>query len=254
MRLGILQCDSVGDELQPEFGDYPDMFQRLLSTADPELTFRVYDLAGGGFPNSLHECDGWLFTGSKWGANDDADWIRQAEALAARLHEERRPTIGICFGHQLIARALGGRVEKATDVGWGVGVHTARILAQPEWMTPAADDLSLIVSHQDQVIELPPGATLLATHPFCPHDMYQIGEHILTFQGHPEFPKGYSRAVMDKRREKLGEGTYRRGVESLALPTDEAVAAEWIVGFLRRRYGVVMAPNRPVSAGKRRPK
>lgn len=234
MRLGILQCDSVRPELQPAFGDYPDMFQRLLGTADPTLTFRVYDLTGDQLPGSLDECDAWLFTGSKWGVNDAEAWIRRAETLAGRLHEERRPTIGICFGHQLIARALGGRVEKTTEAGWGVGVHTARILAQPEWMEPAAEDLSLVVSHQDQVVELPPGATLLAAHPFCPHDMYQIGEHILTFQGHPELPKGYSRAIMDRRRDQIGEAAYQQGVESLALSTDEAIAAEWIVGFLRR--------------------
>lgn len=236
MRLGILQCDSVRHELQPEFGDYPDMFRRLLSSADPDLTFRVYDLTSGEFPDTLDECDAWLFTGSKWGVNDDEDWIRRAEVLAAHLHEERRPTIGICFGHQLIARALGGRTEKATAAGWGVGVHTARILSRPGWMAPAADDLSLLVSHQDQVTELPAGATLLAAHPFCPHDMYQVGEHILTFQGHPEFRKGYSQATMDRRREQLGEETYRRGVESLELATDEAVAAEWIVRFLRRAW------------------
>ncbi len=233
MRLGILQCDSVRQELQPEFGDYPDMFRRLLSTADPDLTFCVYDLTRGEFPGALDECDAWLFTGSKWGVNDDEQWIRRAEALAARLHEERRPTIGICFGHQLIARALGGRIEKAAG-GWGVGVHTARMLTRAAWMAPAADDLSLVVSHQDQVTELPAGATLLAAHPFCPHDMYQIGEHILTFQGHPEFQTGYSQATMDRRRNQLGEETYRRGVKSLELPTDEAVAAGWIVRFLDR--------------------
>jgi GMP synthase-like glutamine amidotransferase len=232
MRLGILQCDTVRGDLRTEFGDYPDMFRRLLSTAAPALTFRVYDLTADRFPGSPDECDAWLYTGSKWGANDHEDWIRRAEAFAVRLHDERRPTVGICFGHQLIARALGGRVEKASDVGWGVGVHTARVIGRSEWMTPAADNLSLIVSHQDQVVELPPGARLLATRPFCPHDMYQIGDHILTFQGHPEFPKGYSRAVMDRRRDQIGEETYQRGIESLALSTDEAIAAEWITRFL----------------------
>lgn len=233
MQLGILQCDLVRPEWRSKFGDYPDMFQRLLTIADATLTFRVYDLTNGEFPDTLDECDAWLFTGSKWSVNDTDTWIRRAEALAVRLHQERRPTIGICFGHQLIARALGGRVEKATGVGWGVGVHTTRVIDQQAWMMPAADEIALVVSHQDQVVELPASATLLASHPFCPCDMYQVNEHILTFQGHPEFPKGYSHATMDQRRERIGEPTYQRGVESLAISTDEAVAAEWIVCFLR---------------------
>lgn len=231
MQLGILQCDSVRSEWLPEFGDYPDMFQRLLNTVDAALTFRVYDLTRGEFPETLDTCDAWLFTGSKWSVNDNEAWIRRAEALAAELHRERRPTIGICFGHQLIARALGGRVERAP--AWGVGVHTAQVLEQRAWMVPAAHELALVVSHQDQVVEPPASATHLASHPFCPYDMYQIDGHILTFQGHPEFPKDYSRATMERRRENIGEQTYRRGVESLALATDEAVAAAWIVRFLR---------------------
>lgn len=233
MRIGILQCDSVREDLQPDFGDYPDMFQCLLRRQDPGLEFRVHDLTRGESPESLDACDAWLFTGSKWSVYDDEDWIGHAHELAQRLHATQRPTIGICFGHQLIARALGGRVEKA-PAGWGVGVHTARVLARREWMQPERRSLSLVVSHQDQVMALPPGADLLAGHEFCPHDILQIGEHTLTFQGHPEFPKAYSRATMEQRRGLVGEDAYREGIASLAAPIEEDVAATWILRFLER--------------------
>ncbi|WP_435101776.1 glutamine amidotransferase-related protein [Arhodomonas sp. AD133] len=232
MHLGILQCDHVRDELRPEFGDYPDMFQQLLSREDPTLTFHVYDLTAEVFPRTADECDAWLFTGSKWSVYDDDPWIRHAEAFAADLHAQRRPTVGICFGHQLIAQALGGRVRKATDVGWGVGVHTANILDSRAWMYPSVERLALVVSHQDQVVELPREAVRLAGHGFCPNDIYQIGDHIIGFQGHPEFPKAYSRATMERRRAIIGEDTYRAGVESLSQPIDETVAAAWILRFL----------------------
>ena len=231
MKIGILQCDSVPAELQPEFGDYPDMFRYLLTKADPRLDFAVYDLVHEEMPPDLNACDAWLFTGSKCGANDDSAWIRHAGELVRSLHAQRRPTVGICFGHQLIARTLGGRVERARD--WGVGVHTTQLLRQRPWMQPARHELSLLVSHQDQVVELPPDAVHLASHPFCPNDMYQIGQHIFTCQGHPEFPKGYARTVMRRRRERIGERIFREGMASLEQATDGDVAAAWIVAFLR---------------------
>lgn len=233
MRIGILQCDSVREDLQPAFGDYPDMFKYLLRRAEPGLEFRVHDLTRDESPESLDECDAWLFTGSKWSVYDDDDWIARAHELAQRLHAAQRPTIGICFGHQLIASALGGRVEKA-PAGWGVGVHTTRLLAQREWMQPERGKLSLVVSHQDQVMKLPPGAELLAGHEFCPHDILQIDEHTLTFQGHPEFPKEYSRATMEQRRALIGEEAYREGMASLSAAIEEDVAAAWILRFLER--------------------
>jgi GMP synthase-like glutamine amidotransferase len=232
MRIGILQCDTVAPELQPDFGDYPDMFHALLGRGAADIEFRDYDLTADELPHALDVCDAWLFTGSKWSAYDPDAWIQRAHELARNLHRERRPTVGICFGHQLIARALGGRVERARS-GWGVGVHTARIRERRPWMTPARDGLPLLVSHQDQVTEPAPGSQVLAGHAFCPYDMTQIGEHILTLQGHPEFAVGYSRATMERRRQVLGEETFRAGVASLDQPVESDVAAAWILRFLR---------------------
>lgn len=235
MHIGILQCDWVDTAMQPEFGDYPAMHEHLLRAAagQMELTFSVYNLTAEQFPASPHACDAWVVTGSKWSAYDADDWIARAHEFVRALHAELRPTIGICFGHQLIARALGGRVAKA-EVGWGVGVHTTNIVARQPWMTPHRDALALLVSHQDQVVEPPAGATLLAGHAFCPHDMFVIGDHMLTLQGHPEFPKGFVRAVMDKRRDILGESVYLEGIASLQQPVEADVAGAWLLAFLQR--------------------
>lgn len=233
-RLGILQCDSVPAELQAQFADYPDMFQRVLAGGRP-LEFCTYDLPRGQFPESLDECDAWLFTGSRWSAYDPVGWIAQAHDLVRGLHAERRPSLGVCFGHQLIARALGGQVSQA-EVGWGVGIHTARIIERRPWMTPGRANLPLLVSHQDQVSVPPEDAQVLASHDFCPYDMLQVGEHILTFQGHPEFPKEYSRALIELRREVIGEPASEQGLASLRGCPEGDIAAGWIRCFLERAW------------------
>lgn len=231
MLLGILQCDSVLTELQGTFGDYPDMFRQLLATAEPAFEYRVYDLTKSNLPASVEECGQWLITGSKWSVYDDAAWIHHARNFVVSLHQARQPTVGICFGHQLIADALGGKVEKARQ-GWRVGVHTADILETPPWMKPAARRLALLFSHQDQVTSLPPEASILASHSLSPYDMLQIGDHMLTFQGHPEFSKAYSRTMMERRRKKLGEQTFKSGMASLTQRTHAEIAAQWIARFL----------------------
>lgn len=236
MLLGILQCDSVRPELQPRFGNYPDMFRQLLTTERVQPEYRDYDLTQGIFPASVDECDAWLITGSKWGVNDGEPWIERGHEFVRALHEARRPLVGICFGHQMVARALGGRVERAA-AGWGAGLHTARIHETRPWMQPQRQELSLLVSHQDQVSEPPPGAQVLAGHDFCPYDMFQIDDHILTFQGHPEFPTDYSRTLIDLRRDVIGAERAQASLASLTRPPDAPIAAEWIHRFLEKAAG-----------------
>lgn len=244
MRIGILQCDSVRPELQPRFGDYPDMFMSLLTTERVQPQFEVYDLTRDCFPGSPDECEAWLVTGSKWCVNDDEPWIDRAHEFVLDCHRQAHPLVGICFGHQMVARALGGRVERAA-VGWGAGLHTAWIQQQRPWMQPAQETLSLLVSHQDQVAEAPAELQRLAGHDFCPYDIFQLGNHILTLQGHPEFPVEYSRRLIEIRWEQIGPEQAQAALDSLAQPPDRAIAAEWILRFIEQAMAA-----KPASAGR----
>ena len=232
MKLGILKTDAVRPEWVPEFGEYPDMFIALLAEQDPELEFAVYDVEQGIYPQDIDEVDAYLMTGSKSSVYEDKAWIHRLIEFVQELDARRKKLVGICFGHQLVAQALGGSTEKSPK-GWGVGLHSYSFSELPAWHDQSDASFDVLVSHQDQVVENARGAVVLASSDFCENAVCQVGEHILTFQGHPEFLVDYSREIMNFRREMIGEEAYSSGMASLSSPTQGPRIARWILEFLR---------------------
>lgn len=231
MKLGILRTDTVRDDLVEEFGEYPDMFRALLAAVDPSLEFVVYDVERGEYPDDIDDVDAYLMTGSKSSVYEEKAWIHRLSDFVRELHQRRKGLVGICFGHQMVAHALGGKTEKS-EKGWGVGAHEALFHRLPEWHDGEDPEFVLLVSHQDQVTETAPGTEVLAGSAFCENAVCQLGDHILTLQGHPEFVKGYSENLLSIRREQIGEQIYERGMNSLDRNLDHERVAEWIVAFL----------------------
>lgn len=232
MELGLLQCDDVAPELRGTHGNYPEMFERLFQSVDPSVTFRVWRCLDGEIPDDIEAVDAWLTTGSKFGVNDGLAWVDDLCGFVRQLWDAGKPLVGICFGHQLIAKALGGEVFKS-ELGWGVGMSFNRVDTPTEWMEPRRTGIDLLVSHQDQVGKLPPQAKVLAGSDFCPVYLMQVGEHFLGVQGHPEFSKPYSRDLMQLRRGLVGEERVREGMASLEAPADDQLMVRWILNFLR---------------------
>jgi GMP synthase-like glutamine amidotransferase len=232
MRIGILQCDSTNENLKAEHGDYPWMFISLFQSIDPELQFSVFDVQLEQYPQVPQECDAYLITGSRFSVYDDEEWIRKLEKYVVELHRNKHPLLGICFGHQMIARALGGKTEKATQ-GWGVGVHSYRKIKTKSWLKPDLENFSLLAVHQDQVTQLPEGAELIAESEFCPNAAFRIDDHILTFQPHPELEKTYTKVLMDLREQILGPEIFAAGVKSLDSSIQPQVITQWMLNFLR---------------------
>ncbi|MCO1335573.1 gamma-glutamyl-gamma-aminobutyrate hydrolase family protein [Microbulbifer sp. OS29] len=233
MKIGILKTDDVRKELVSEFGEYPEMFADLLRGQDPTLEFSTYEVQHGQYPSDIDDVDAYLITGSKTGVYDSKSWVSPLMDFVRKLHDQHKPTIGICFGHQLIAQALGGRAQKS-DKGWGLGVHTYEMQETPSWMSEPKTEFSLLVTHQDQVDELPPGGRVLASSEFCPMAMVQVDDHMLSFQAHPEFSKPYSTSLMQLRREAFGEQVVDKGQASLQNDIHENMVAKWMLEFLRR--------------------
>ena len=233
MKIGILQCDSTNENFRDEHGNYPEMFMSLFKSVDPDLDFKNYDVQLEQYPQTLKECDAYLITGSRLSVYDDEPWIRKLEKYVVELHRQKHPLLGICFGHQMVAKALGGKTE-ASERGWGVGVQNYQTVTTQAWIEPALEQFSLLASHKDQVTKLPEGAELIAESDFCPYAAFRIDDHILTFQGHPEFQKAYSKALLNLRKEILGPKVFEAGMKSLEQTIQPQQIAHWMLNFLRK--------------------
>ena len=232
MRLGVLQTGHNNPALPKTLRGYPQMFDDLLLPMAPEGTLRLdhYPVVDGIFPDEVTACDGYIITGSRHGVYEDLPFIAQLMSFIQSCHEAKIPQVGICFGHQAIAQALGGKVEKS-DKGWGVGIRKVDVVETTNWMTKDTDTMDLIYVHQDQVISLPQDADLIAGDDFCPNAAYAIGNHVFSVQGHPEFDKDYVHELLAIRGDDMGEAVCNKARDSLAGDHQGTMVGKWIYDF-----------------------
>ncbi|MEJ1990689.1 MAG: type 1 glutamine amidotransferase [Maritimibacter sp.] len=220
MRIGILQTGHAPDEVRGELGDYADMFEQLL--AGRGFTFTRYDVVDGVFPENPEAADGWIVTGSRHGVYEDHPWLPPLEEFIRAIAAADRPLIGVCFGHQVIAQALGGKVEKFSG-GWAVGQQDYDF---------GGEVLKLNAWHQDQVIVPPEGAEVIASNAFCANAALAIGDKIFTIQPHPEFTAEMIAGLIDYRSAAVPGELVERAQSLLTAPNDNASLAERMAAVL----------------------
>ena len=223
MRIGILQCGQAPAELKQDMGDYPDMFVRLLDGRG--FQFRTWHVEEMEFPESVLDQDGWLLTGSRHGAYEDHPFIAPLERFIRDAYDAAVPMVGICFGHQIIAQALGGTVVKHQG-GWSVGTQDYDF---------GGETLRLNAWHQDQVVVLPKDAQVAGRSEFCENAALIYGDRAFTVQAHPEFTDDFIRGLMDKRgKGRVPQDLMDRATDRMGEAQGSAAVAERIEAFFKQ--------------------
>lgn len=223
MKIGLLVCDHI----QEGFAGYPELFGNLL----PNHELVNYFVCDGVFPESASKHDAWIITGSKLSVYNDIDWIHSLKSFVRDIANANGICVGVCFGHQMLGEAMGGKVLKS-QMGWCVGVHQFEIAKSTDWMIPKSSKVNLLMSCQDQIQVLPPNSKVIANAPKCPVGIIQIGNKMLGIQGHPEFSAEYLKFLMESRINRIDESIIKEGLESLKLPKHSDIVGEWINAFL----------------------
>jgi GMP synthase-like glutamine amidotransferase len=224
MKLAILETGRPPGDLASEFGDYPSMFAALLG---PEFEVERFDVEKGKLPQpDAHEA--YLITGSPAGVYDPLPWIEPLERFIRSANGSKM--VGVCFGHQIMAEALGGHVQKS-DRGWGAGLHSYRIVRSQPWIDTTGT-VAVPASHQDQVVVQPPATEVVAASDFTPFAaLAWVDRPAISFQFHPEFSPGFAKALIEKRFDVVPDP--EAAIASLDAPNDNERVAGWIRRFLK---------------------
>jgi len=224
MKIGILQTGHAPENMDPALGDYNDLFVRFLKADGVEfVNFPVVDDI---FPEDIEAAQGWLITGSRFGVYENLPWMQRLADFIRTLYAHGRPLVGICFGHQIIAQALGGRVEKFSG-GWSIGEITYQRDVggnggNNDSQKPVAQ--KLVAWHQDQVVDLPPDAQVLGRAANCAYAMLRYGTKALSFQPHPEFSQAFFEGLYQSRQASLAEDVKAR----IIMPREQELARSQI--------------------------
>jgi GMP synthase-like glutamine amidotransferase len=236
MKIGILVTGLIREELADRNDPYPVMFERLLGLAGRELEFAAYSVVRGQMPESIDDCDGWLITGSRYGVYEKLDWMLELQEFIRELAAAGRPLIGICFGHQIIAEALGGKVVKS-ELGWKVGVQRYDLEKRYDWMGESPASVAMHAFHQDQVVDSPPSAEVFLSSADCPLAGLSYGDSIISVQAHPEIEESYERELLEMfGGRSIPQDIAQQGIATLdaGMSVDTRLIATWFVDFLLR--------------------
>jgi GMP synthase (glutamine-hydrolysing) len=186
-KLFIIKAGSTFAETAKKFGDFEEMTLRGTGLG-PEVVATVDAVRSGQLPPP-ERCFGAIITGAHCMVTDNRPWSLAIEAWIQTIVAAEVPLLGICYGHQLLGRAMGGQVGYHPQ---GKDVGTCDIRLRPECrQDPLFSELPtqfpVHATHSQSVLTLPPGAELLAENDFEPHHAFRLGPCAWGVQFHPEY-------------------------------------------------------------------
>jgi GMP synthase-like glutamine amidotransferase len=226
MHIGILVTNTDRSEFAKARPSDGEKFTTLLKQVRPDWTFTSVEVKDDEFPKHVSDFDGYVIGGSPSSANDPDPWIAELLEFVRSVDEAKIPTIGICFGHQAIAKALGGEVTKGPN-GWGFGVAET-------WFEPLGKNMKLHAAHKEQVTRLPEGAEIVGGNEFCPIGAYVKGKHIFSTQYHPELTEEFMVDLTTEIEGVLGPEISAKARAQFKGQTQSVEFAEWMAQFLER--------------------
>ena len=235
MKLTIIQTGGVPALLADRFVPYPKMFETMFDATGQGFTYETVPVFEGAPLPDPAALEAIVITGSAAGVYDDYFWLDPLRAFIRDAYAQKTSMLGICFGHQIMADALGGDVRKS-EKGWGLGRHSYTVQQRPGFMNDAPPSLSVACSHQDQVIVPPAEAEVILASQFTPNAglAYKNGA-ALSFQPHPEFTDDYTTALVELRRGKAPEEVVETALKSVANPSNSGEVADYLGQFFKGR-------------------
>ncbi len=242
MKIGILETGHLSDTLKAKYGRYPAFFERLVGPHLPEASFFTVAIVDGEVADSPAQADGWIITGSRSGTYENEPWIPPLEAFLHACLQAHVPVVGICFGHQILAQAMGGTVVKS-DKGWGVGLLDYQVTAPQSWMEGIGEGFTIPAIHQDQVIKAPKGAKVFVKSDFCPIAGLLYGDpdkpDAFSIQPHPEMSAAFVADIAEERLRHIIPATVMQpALKTLSKPGDQAAWGKSIASFFRQAKAV----------------
>ncbi len=233
LRIAVLNNNIDRSAFAQRFGNDGLKVVAGLQPWRPSWQFEVWHASACELPPDPGNFDGWVLTGSVSSVNEGAPWMLALASLVQRLHAQRAPLVGLCFGHQMVAHALGGRIGPSAG-GWRVGAAQTHFREQLPCMVPAQSPLRLFAAHQDQVLQVPPGARVLGGDDWTPNASLAVGDHIFTTQYHPELSLEFMRALLDEHPHLWSPDQVARAREQIEQPVHATGFMGWIAQFLEQ--------------------
>lgn len=230
LRIAVLSTCVDAEDFYRGYPDESEQIKAMFSEQRPKWAFSVYKIYEGHYP-LMTDYDAFVFSGSPSSVNEDKPWITEMLAFIRTLYNEQKTMVGICFGHQAIAKALGGQVDWSTN-GWSLGSVNVEITEHAEWMQTTTGSLQLYAAHSEQVIEPPLGSEILAKTQHCAIAAYRIGNQVFTTQHHPEMTEDFVTHLIHQLAPDMDKNFIEKAAFSMQQNANSSEFASWLAKFI----------------------